>query len=180
MLLHTMHELHVQSRVFTPRHQMPRRCGETKTKHTQSTPGSPGPIWHCRGPPSHDNDTGDVTIGQCWSRLFSHRVCKVEFSLLDPRCRVGVVIQRKNTRNSQLALQGPFGTAEGRPTMTTTTESSLEVNAGPHHARTACAKSIFHSLAPDAASMRRNQDITHVIHTWLSRAHLALPRAAKP
>ena len=33
--------------------------------------------------------------------------------------------------NPQLAVQGPFGTAEGYKTMTATPETSLEVNTGP-------------------------------------------------
>ena len=159
---------------------MTRRCGRTKEKHSQSTLGSPGPIWHCRGPRNHDNDTGDVAGGQLWSITCAHCVCKAKFSLLGPKCRVSVVIQRQNKRNPQLALQGPFGTAKGRQTMTTTTESSLEVNAGPHHARTACAKSSFHSSTPDAALVWLYKVETNAIHSWLSRAHLALPRAAQP
>ena len=63
--------------------------------------------------------------------------------------------------------------------MTTTPETSLEVNAGPHHARRAFAKPRFHSLALSAPSVRPNQGKTHAIYTWLSRAHFVLPRAAK-
>ena len=48
-----------------------------------------------------------------------------------PKCLVGEAKPRQNTHNPQLALQGLFGTAEGRKTMTTTPESSLEVNTGP-------------------------------------------------
>ena len=89
-------------------------------KHTQSTVGSPGPIWHCRGAQNHDNDTGVVARGQHWSITRTHRVCKAEFPLLGPHCPVGESKPRQNTHNPQLALQGPFGTAEGRETMTTT------------------------------------------------------------
>ena len=95
----------MQSRVFTPWPQRPRRCGPTKAKHTQSTLGSPG----------------------------------------------------------------PFGTAEGRKNMTTTPETSLEVNAGSLRACTVCAKPSFHSLALKAASVQSNLGKTHAIHTWLSR-----------
>ena len=52
-------------------------------------------------------------------------------SLLGPKCLVGEAKRRPNTRNPHLVLQGPFGTAEGRETMTTTPETSLEVNYGP-------------------------------------------------
>ena len=64
---------------------------------------------------------------------------------------------------------GPFGTAEGRKNMTTTPETSLEVNAGSLRARTACAKPSFYSLALKAASVQSNLGKTHAIHTWLSR-----------
>ena len=180
MLAYNMHAPRVQSRFFTPWPQMPRRCGQTKAKHTQSRPGSPGPIWHCRGPPNHDNDTGDVARGQCSSTSCMHRVYKAKFSLLGLECRIGTAKPRQITRNPDLALQGPFGTAEGRQTMTTTPETSLEVNARPHHACTACTKPSFHSLASNAASVRPNQGKSHAIQTWLSRAHSVLLRAAKP
>ena len=77
-------------------------------------------IWYCRGPRNHDNDTGVVARGQHWSITRTHRVCNAKFSLLGPQCPVGEAKPRRNTRNSQLALQGSFGTAEGRETMTTT------------------------------------------------------------
>ena len=48
-----------------------------------------------------------------------------------PKCLVGEAKRRPNTRNPHLVLQGPFGTAEGRETMTTTPETSLEVNYDP-------------------------------------------------
>ena len=60
-----------------------------------------------------------------------HCVCKAAFSLLDAKCPVGEAKPRQNTRNPHLVLQGQFGTAEGRETMTTTPETSLEVNADP-------------------------------------------------
>ena len=64
-----------------------------------------------------------------------HNMCapcsKAKFLLLGPKCLVGEAKPRPNTRNLQLVLQGPFGTAEGRETMTTTPETSLEVNYGP-------------------------------------------------
>ena len=59
------------------------------------------------------------------------RAAIVEFLVLGPKCPVGEAKPRQNTRNPQLAVQGPFGTAEGRETMTATTETSLEVNTGP-------------------------------------------------
>ena len=74
----------------------------------------------------------------------------------------------KHTQFS-LGSQGPFGTAECLENMTTTPETSLEVNTGPHHACTACAKQSFYSLAPKAALVQPNQGKTHAIHTWLSR-----------
>ena len=92
------------------------------------------PIWYCRGPRKHDNDTGDVARGQRWSTLCMHCVRKAEFLLLGPKGRVGAAKPRQNTLNSHLALEGPFVTAEGLENMTTTPETSLEVNAGPHHA----------------------------------------------
>ena len=107
-------------------------------------------------------------------------MCKAEFLLLGPKCSVGVIEPRQNTRNPHLALQGPFGTAEGRETMTTTPETLLEVNTDPHRAHTVYVKRSFYSLAPYAPSVRSNQGKTHAIHTWLSRANLAQLRAAKP
>ena len=53
--------------------------------------------------------------------------------------------------------------------MTTTPETSLDVNVGLHRACTACAKPRFHSLAPNAPSVRSNQGKTHAIRTWLYR-----------
>ena len=44
--------------------------------------------------------------------------------------------------------------------MTTTPETSLEVNAGPHRACTKCANLSFHSLAPNAPSVQSNQGKT--------------------
>ena len=58
------------------------------------------------------------------------RVCKAKFPLLGPKCLVGEAKRRPNTQ-STLGSPGPFGTAEGRETMTTTPETSLEVNYGP-------------------------------------------------
>ena len=81
--------------------------------------------------PVHDSDTGDVARGQHWSIMCTYRVCNAEFSVLGPKCPVGEAKPRQNTRNPQLALQGPFGTAEGCKTMTATPETSLEVNTGP-------------------------------------------------
>ncbi len=105
--------------------------GQTKAKHTQSTVGFSGPRWHSRWTRIHYNATDGSAKGQLWSLTCTHRVCKAKFALLGPRCLVGEAKPRRNTRNSQLALQGSFGTAEGRETMTTTPESSLEVNNGP-------------------------------------------------
>ena len=165
MLASILHESRAQSRVFTPWPQMAASVRPNQGNHEQSRPGSPGPIWHCRGPPNHDNDTGHVARGQCWPTSCTHLVCKAEFSLLGPKCRVGAAKSRQNTRNPDLALQGPFSTTEGHQTMTTTPETSPEVNAGPPCARIACAKPSFDSLAPYAASVRPNQGKTHAIQT---------------
>ena len=66
-----------------------------------------------------------------------------------------------------MALQGPFGTAEGRETITTTLETPLEVNGCPHRARTAYAKPSFHSLAPNCpvgeAKPRPNTRNPHLV-----------------
>ena len=142
-----------QRRVFTPWPPMPGRRGQAKVKNPQYTFSSQGPIWHCRGVRNHDNDTGIVARGQHWSITRTHRVCSVMLSLLGPQCPVGAAKPMQNTRNSQLALQGSFGTAEGRETMTTTPESSLEVNTGPQRARTVYVVSSFHSFAPNAPSV---------------------------
>ena len=84
-----------------------------------------------RWPQNHDNDIGDVAKGHLWSITCAHCVCKAKFSLLGPKCLVGDAKPRQNTHNLHLVLQGPFGTAKGRETMTTTPETSLEVNYGP-------------------------------------------------
>jgi len=144
------------------------------------TNGSPGLIWHCRGPPNHYYDTGGVARNKCRSTLCMHRVCKAEFSLLGPKCSVGAAEPRQNTRNPHGALQGPFDTTEDRQTMTTTLETSLVLTTGSHHARTTYTKPSFYSLALNTPSVRPNQGKTHAIHTWLSRAHLVLLGAAKP
>ena len=75
-------------------------------------------------------------------------------------------------KHTQFALGflGPFVTAEGFENMTTTPETSLEFNAGPHYACTACAKQSSYSLAPKAALVQPNQGETLSIRTWLSRA----------
>ena len=106
-------------------------------------------------------------------------MCKAEFLLLGPRCSVGAAKPMSNARNPHLALQGPFGTAEGRETMTTTPETSLEVNAGSIRACTACAKPSFHSFVRNALSVRSNQGKTHAMHTWLSRAIWYCPEGRK-
>ena len=59
------------------------------------------------------------------------RIGKAEISLLDLKCLVGAAKLRQNTRNPHLVLQGQLGTFESRETMTTTPETSLEVNADP-------------------------------------------------
>ena len=82
-------------------------------------------------------------------------------------CKCGPT-KAKHTQ-SILGSPGPFGTAEGRKNMTTTPESSLEVNAGLLRACTACAKPSLYSLAPIAPSVRSNQGKTHAIHNWFSR-----------
>ena len=58
------------------------------------------------------------------------RIGKAEVSLLVPICPVDAAKPRQNTRNPQF-LQGPFGTAEGRKTMTTALETPLEADADP-------------------------------------------------
>jgi len=60
-----------------------------------------------------------------------NRIGIAEFLLLDPKCPVAAAKLRQNTRYPHLVLQGPFGTAEGRETLTMTPETSLEVNADP-------------------------------------------------
>ena len=50
---------------------------------------------------------------------------------------------------------------EGLENMTTTPETSLEANAGPHRACTAWAKQSFYSLAPKTALVQPNQGKTH-------------------
>ena len=155
-MVHNMRAPCMQSQVFTLWPQMPRRRGQTKAKHTQPTLGSPGPLWHCRGPRNHDNDTVDVAGGQLWSITCAHRVCKAKFSLLGPQCPVGEAKPRRSTHNSQLAHQGSFGTAEGRETITTKPKSLLEVNTGLKRARTVYAAPCFHSLAPNAPSVSPN------------------------
>ena len=80
--------------------------------------------------------------------------------------------RQTKAKHTQFALGslGQFVTAEGLENMTTTPETSPEVNAGPHYACTACAKQTSYSLAPKAALVQPNQGKTHVIRTWLSRA----------
>jgi len=103
-----------------------------------------------------------------------HHACtayaKQSFYSLAPKAALVQSKQRQNTRNFTPGSLGPFATAEDLENMTTTPETSLEVNAGTHHACTACAKQSFYSLAPKAALVQPNQGKTHAIHTWLSRA----------
>ena len=66
----------------------------------------------------------------------THRACKAEFLLLGLRCPVGAGKPRQDTRNPNLDLQGPFGTAGGRKT-TSTTPRCVHLGAvpgeqGPH------------------------------------------------
>ena len=82
-------------------------------------------------------------------------------------CKCGPT-KAKHTQ-STFVSPGPFGTAEGRKNMTTTPETSLEVNAGSLRACTACARPSFHFLARNAPSVRSYQGKTHAIHTWFSR-----------
>ena len=100
--------------------------GKTHTIHTWF---SRAPL-ALRGPRNHDNDTGDVAGGQLWSITCAQRVCKAKFSLLGPKCLVGEAKPRQNTHNPHLVLQGPFGTAEGRETMTTTPEKHKQSTVG--------------------------------------------------
>ena len=111
--------------------------------HTQSTVASPGPVWHCRGPRNHDNETGDVTRSQHRSTSSTQRVCKTEFLLSGPRCPIGAAEPVSNTRNPQLHRQGPLGTAESREITITTPGMSLEVNTGQHRALSAYVNRIF-------------------------------------
>ena len=61
-----------------------------------------------------------------------HELCAYGMiSLPGPKCLVGEAKPRQNTRNLHLVLQGTFGSAEGHETMTTTPETSLEVNYDP-------------------------------------------------
>ena len=91
-------------------------------------------------------------------------------------CKCGRT-KAKHTQ-SILGSPGPFGTAEGRKTMTSIPETPLEVNTDPHRACIACAKPNFHSLTRNAPSVRSNQGKTYAFHTWLSRAiwHCRGPR----
>ena len=103
-----------------------------------------------------------------------HHACtayaKQSFYSLAPKAALVQSKQRQNTRNFTPGSLGPFATAEDLENMTTTPETSLEVNAGPHYACTACTKQSLYSLAPKAALVQPNQGKTHAIHTWLSRA----------
>ena len=123
---------------------------------------------YCRGPRKHDDDTGDVARGQYWSTPCMHCVRKAEFLLLGPKGRVGAVETKAQHTQFALGSLGPFVTAEDLENMTTTPETSLEVNAGPHRACTACARPRFYSLARNATSVRSNQGKTRAIHTWFS------------
>ena len=179
MLAYNMYAPCMQSRVFTPWPQIPRRNGQTKAKHTQSRPGSPGPIWYCRGPPNHDNDTKEVARGQCWPISCKHRMCKAGFHSLASNAASVRPNQGKTHGNSHLALQGQFGTTRCRHTMTTTPESSLEINAGPNHARISCAKpslTPWPQMPPRCGQTKAKHT---AIHTWLSRAHLVLLGSTK-
>ena len=71
---------------------------------------------------NHNNDTEDGVRGQHWITSYARHVRKAEFWLLDPTCPIGAAKPEQNTHNPELAFQGPFGTAEGRETMTTTPE----------------------------------------------------------
>ena len=160
------------------------RCGQTKAKHTQSTLGSPGRFGTAEGRETMrttQETSLEVNADPHRARIARmNRVGKAEFSLLDPKCLVGAAKLRQITHNPHMALQGPFDTAEGHETTTTSSETPLEVNADPHCAHIACAKLSFHSLTRNAPSVRSNLGKTHAIHTWFSSAHLAQPRAAKP
>jgi len=177
-VVHIVHALRMQSQVFASWPQMPHRCGRTKAKHTQSTRCAPAPIWYCRVPRNHNNDTEDVARGQWWSTSCMHHVCKAELSLLVPKCRIGAAEPRQNKRNPHLALQDHLVFAGCHKTTTTTPKTSQEVSGGPYRACTTYTKLIFRSLAPNAASVRPNQGKTQAIHAWCSRAQLVLPGAA--
>ena len=83
-------------------------------------------------------------------------------------CKCGPT-KAKHTQ-STLGSPGPFGTAEGRKNMTTTPETSLEVNAGLLRACDACTMPSFYTLAPIAQpSVLCNQGKTHAMHSWFSR-----------
>jgi hypothetical protein len=102
MLVLIMHAPCVQSRDFTPWSLMPRRCGQIEANARNSDLALQGPFSTTEGHQNHDNDTGDVARGQCWPTSCTHRVCKAEFSLLGPICRVGAAKPRQNTRNPDL------------------------------------------------------------------------------
>ena len=66
---------------------MQSNLGKTHAIHTWLS----RPIWYCREPRIHDNDTGDVARGQRWSTPCMHGVRKAEYLLLGPKCPVGAV-----------------------------------------------------------------------------------------
>ena len=95
-----------QSRVFTPWPRMPRRCGQTSAKHTQSTLGSPGPFGTAEG---HKNmrmtSEMSLEVNACPNRV-RIACAKPSFTLPGPESPVGAVEPRQNTCNAHLALQG--------------------------------------------------------------------------
>ena len=174
-----MHAPRVQSRVITPCSQMPHRCGRTKAKHTQSTLGAPGPIWFLprAAKPWQRHRRRRKTSTLVHS---VHALC-VQSRVFTPwpeRPRRCGPTKAKGTQ-STLGSPGPFCTSEGRKNMTTTPETSQDINAGSLRACTACAKPSFYSLAPkgpvSAVQPRQN---TRNPHLFL-QGHLVLPRAAK-
>ena len=83
--------------------------GETHAIHTWFSM----PIWFCRGPQKHDNDTGDVARGQRWFTPCMHCVRQPEFSLLGLKARVGAVKEHTYYlylvgTQSTLGSPGPF------------------------------------------------------------------------
>ena len=90
---------------------------------------------NARAARDHDNDSEVVARCLQWLVLCTRHMHTAKTSLLDPRCPVGEAKPRQNTRDSLLSL---FGTAEGRETMTTTLETTLDVYNGSHYARATC------------------------------------------
>ena len=158
---------------------MSRQCGQASAKHTQFTLGSLGPFVTAKG--LENMTTTPETSLEVNADL--HRAqtawAKPSFYSLAPNAASVWSNLGKTHANNTWLPRAHWARAEGYEAMTTTPETSLKVNADPQHAGIARAKPDFNSLTRNAPSVRPNQG-KHAIHTWLSRAHLAQPRAAKP